>query len=161
MSSTCEGSRSCARGCQCSDRTSVIDRLAELYLDPLDDSDDAVRSPPSLFFPSPLHWLILVVLQLETTFVNGYFGIVLGLIMIDTPANQVLVRAALGDESEAMTKLLEIMEEFAGIHETAVIVVAPIIDAEGEGKEVATEGGKSELAEKVRRMLRMLKTAAA
>lgn len=43
VSPTCPGKRECARECHCSDRTTAIHRLTDLYLDPLLGTSNDVR----------------------------------------------------------------------------------------------------------------------
>lgn len=57
--------------------------------------------------------------QLNTSFINGYSGILVGLIMLDVPLNQDLVISALRSHPTAMSNLVEAMEEFATLHETS------------------------------------------
>jgi hypothetical protein len=56
-------------------------------------------------------------LQLNTSFVHGYNGILLGLIMIDNEANQVIVMQDLAEHPKSKAMLIEAMEEFAQLHE--------------------------------------------
>lgn len=105
---------------------------------------------------------------------HGYSGILLGLVMLDSPPNQDIIIEALADHPEAKAKLVEAMEEFAVLHEEQEKVERGVggepeeeeegeagdsqrteLD-EGEG-EVETlerdEGSGGEIAGRIRRML--------
>lgn len=69
--------------------------------------------------------------QVETSFINGYAGILLGLVMLDAPRNQDIVTATLATHPIARTQLLEAMSDFASLHDTSW-------DADGDnGKDMA------------------------
>lgn len=122
---TCKEQRRCARRCQCPGRTTAVDRLVELFLDPLDDSTNEVsRTCASMV--QRADWR-----QVETSFINGYAGILLGLVMLDAPRNQDIVTATLATHPIARTQLLEAMSDFASLHDTSR-------DADGDnGKDMA------------------------
>lgn len=84
--------------------------------------------------------------QLNTSFINGYSGILVGLIMLDVPLNQDLVISALRSHPTAMKNLVEAMEEFATLHETSER--AERVDAM-EGVEESQESNATEVEESV------------
>lgn len=93
--------------------------------------------------------------QVESSFIHGYSGILLGLILLDTPPNQSIVKSALQSEPEAMENLVQAMEEFATMHEKE--------DREQAGLEPADSGVdeeevQSEVAGKIRLMLKQLRS---
>jgi hypothetical protein len=102
----------------------------------------------TLFFP-------LTFPQLNTSFVNGYSGILLGLVMLDVPANQDIVTEALAGHRDAKDKLVEAMEEFATLHEQSESAVDGDVEMEHEDGEVEGEvkRGASDVAERIRKML--------
>lgn len=89
-------------------------RLTALYLDPLDDSSNEVSLHRQTRHDGKL---MLQPTQLNRSFVNGYSGILLGLVMLDNSANQAIVTADLRPAPDAKRQLIEAMEEFATLHE--------------------------------------------
>ncbi|KAK4048271.1 hypothetical protein OIO90_005890 [Microbotryomycetes sp. JL221] len=90
----CQMGRSCSRQCQCPGRSSALDCLTALYLDPLKDSTN----------------------ELNKSFINGYAGITLGMVMLDNRKNQELVLQPLNKQPEAKARLVEALREFATLH---------------------------------------------
>ncbi|KAK4696442.1 hypothetical protein P7C70_g8379, partial [Phenoliferia sp. Uapishka_3] len=134
---SCRDHRKCARECHCEERENAIALLAALYLDPLKDSQN----------------------ELNTSFVNGYSGMSLGLVMLDTPLNQSIVIKALADEPQAMTKLLSAMDEFAEMHDQAAReehdteMAETQCSQEMEANDVVDVGPRtSDIAVRIRRM---------
>ena len=168
----CKEQRKCAKQCHCPGRTTAIHRLTALYLDPLEDSSNEVRLLDTLqslkltpFRP-----------QLNSSFVNGYSGILLGLVMLDSPVNQGIVTEALAPHPEAKAKLIEAMEEFATLHEThekaerderdrvraeegsqAGVSQGTVMDEDGEELERYVGRGGGEIAQKIKMMLLKVK----
>ncbi|KAM0750083.1 hypothetical protein T439DRAFT_380825 [Meredithblackwellia eburnea MCA 4105] len=134
----CPGASKCARHCVCDNRETAIFRFTELYLDPLADSTNEVN----------------------TSFVNGYSGILLGIVMLDTPLNQDLVVNGLRNKEDALGKLLAAMEEFAGVHEEAdreeESQATTEVDLGNESQESRRSGGENErrnMAGRIRSMV--------
>lgn len=97
--------------------------------------------------------------QVESSFIHGYSGILLGLVLLDTPLNQAIVKEALHAEPTAMENLVQAMEEFATMHEKedrdeqtrlAELDSAGIVVDDGESQ--------SEVATKIRLMLKQLRS---
>ncbi|KAL8279525.1 hypothetical protein RQP46_008087 [Phenoliferia psychrophenolica] len=121
--------RKCALACHCPGQQSSLHILAALYLSPLSSSQN----------------------ELETSFVTGYTGMSLGLAMLDSPANQVVVIEALQDRPDKMEELLGAMDEFAEMHELQKKAER---EETGEGDGDEDEGGEgSEVARGIRRMV--------
>ena len=146
----CKEDRKCARRCRCSGATTAINRLCDLYLDPLEDSTNEVSLLASIGDSAEAD----SVQQVESSFIHGYAGILLGLVLLDTPLNQKIVKAALQTESTAMENLVQAMEEFATMHEKEDREEAGLAELDSTGTVV--DGGEvhSEVAGKIRLMLK-------
>ncbi|KAK4047128.1 hypothetical protein OIV83_005580 [Microbotryomycetes sp. JL201] len=97
IDATCRMDRKCTLQCHCPNRTSALDRLSALYLDPLKDSSN----------------------ELNNSFINGYAGITLGLVMLDNSQNQEIVLRGLKNDPKARSRLIKALQEFAELHMTA------------------------------------------
>ncbi|KAM0791555.1 hypothetical protein ACM66B_006002 [Microbotryomycetes sp. NB124-2] len=115
IDANCRLDRSCTLQCQCRNRTSALDRLTALYLDPLSDSSN----------------------ELNKSFVNGYAGITLGLVMLDNVQNQDVVLDGLKNESKAKFNLIKALQEFATLHQQQPTAAAGEIGVDEDDRETA------------------------
>ena len=97
--------------------------------------------------------------QVESSFIHGYSGILLGLVLLDTPLNQQIVQTALYGEPTAMEDLVAAMEEFATMHENEDRdEQTRLAELESTGMEGDDAPAQSEVAGKIWLMLKQLRS---
>ncbi|SGZ30485.1 BQ5605_C048g12379 [Microbotryum silenes-dioicae] len=132
LSPTCQERRRCTFVCYCEGREPALAVLARLYLQTPATTNEVSSG-------------------INTSFLTGYSGLLLGLTMVDSEPNEALVEEALEGHPQARKELQAAMDDFASLHE------AVEEGREGEGDVGYRDREKSQVAGRIREMLRRMK----
>ncbi|SCV72287.1 BQ2448_4981 [Microbotryum intermedium] len=143
LSPTCQERRRCTLVCHCDGREPAVSALAKLY----------IETPPTSN-------------EINTSFLTGYSGLLLGLTMLDSERNEAIVEEALKGHPRARKELQAAMAEFASLHESIEDGSGGAEgEADEEGHEAAGIGSgvgdrdkeRGQVAVRIREMLRRMK----